>query len=169
MEKKHIITALVSNKFGVLNRITGLFSKRGYNIESLIVASTEDEEFSRMTIVAVGNDAELAQITKQLRKLVDVVHVNQLSAKEAVSRELLLIKIAVTPAQRPEVESTIRTYKAKSVDLTQTTQTIELTGESGKIDGFIEILAPYGILEMARTGVTALARGTRNIKDTAQA
>lgn len=163
--EKHIITALVCNRFGVLNRIAGLFSKRGYNIDSLVVASTEDERFSRMTIVAIGDDATLAQITKQLRKLVDVAHVRQLPSSEAVMRELLLVKIAVKPEQRPEIESTIRTYKAKSVDLTAETQTIELTGESGKIDGFIRILEPYGILEMARTGVTALARGKANIKD----
>lgn len=162
---RHIISALVSNKFGVLNRISGLFSKRAFNINSLTVSSTENPDFSRTTIVTTGDDNTVSQIIKQLRKLYDVKHVEELLPTNSVQRELLLVKVRVLPEQRPEIESTIRTYKAKSVDLTCSTQTIELSGESGKIEGLISILEPYGILELARTGVTALSRGEHNISE----
>ena len=165
---RHVISALVSNKFGVLNRMTGLFSKRGFNIASLSVASTENPAYSRATIVALGDDATVSQIIKQLRKLYDVKHVEELLPGASVFRELLLIKVRVRPEQRPEIETTIRTYKAKSVDLTADTQTIELSGESGKIDGLISILEPYGILELARTGITAVARGNNNLSENAE-
>lgn len=160
----HIISALVANRAGVLNRVAGLFSKRGYNIESLAVASTEDPAFSRMTIVASGDDYVLEQIIKQLDKLWDVVHVTQLHTDTSVMRELLLIKINVLPSQRPEIESTVRAFKAKSIDLSQSSQTIEMTGESNKMNSFIKILEPYGIIEMVRTGITALERGEGNIR-----
>lgn len=165
MANQHILSALVSNKSGVLNRVASLFSKRGYNIESLSVASTEDSKLSRMTIVVNGDDYVLAQITKQLDKLVDVKHIAQLDPDNSVMRELLLVKLNVEPSQRAEVESTVRLYKAKSVDLSPTAMTIELTGESNKIDGFLKVLSTYKILEMARTGVTALQRGAHHIKE----
>jgi acetolactate synthase-1/3 small subunit len=162
----HIVTALVANKAGVLNRVSGLFSRRGYNIESLSVASTEDPKLSRMTIVVVGDDYVLEQITKQLNKIIDAKHVTQLLADNSVMRELLLIKIRVAPEQRPEIETTVNLFKAKTVDICPKAMTIELTGEPGKIDGFIRMFEPYGVVEMARTGITALERGEKNIRET---
>ncbi|HEY8419647.1 MAG TPA: acetolactate synthase small subunit [Clostridia bacterium] len=164
-ENLHIISALVANKSGVLNRVSGLFSKRGYNIESLSVAFTEDRNYSRMTIVVNGDDYVLEQITKQLAKLVDVKYVMQLNPDRSVHRELLLVKIKATPQQRAEIESTIRLYKAKAVDLSPNSMIIELTGESNKIDGFLQVIGEYGIIEMARTGLTALHRGSQSIKE----
>jgi len=162
----HIITALVSNKPGVLNRIAGLFSKRGYNIESLSVCATEDENLSRMTIAVNGDAYILEQITKQLDKLIDVKKVTQLkSGDEAILRELLLIKISVKPSQRPEIESVVNIYKAKTVDLSPASMVLELTGESSKINAFINVVKEYGIIELARTGLTALQRGEACIKD----
>lgn len=161
----HIITALVSNKPGVLNRVAGLFSKRGYNIESLSVCTTEDDMLSRMTIVVMGDAYILEQITKQLDKLIDVKKVTRLNSDEAILRELLLIKINVKPAQRPEIESAVNIYKAKTVDLSPVSMVLELTGESSKIDAFINVVKEYGIIELARTGLTALQRGDLCIKD----
>ncbi|HEY8389704.1 MAG TPA: acetolactate synthase small subunit [Clostridia bacterium] len=163
-ENQHILTALVSNKAGVLNRVAGLFSKRGYNIESLSVAFTEDRKYSRMTIVVNGDDYVLEQITKQLDKLIDVIHVAQLKPEKSVNRELLLVKINAPADKRTEIESTIRMYKAKAVDLSPKSMIIELTGESNKIDGFLQVISEYGIIEMARTGLTALQRGFNSIK-----
>ena len=162
---RHIITALVSNKPGVLNRVAGLFSKRGFNIESLSVCATEDEHLSRMTIVAGGDDYTLDQITKQLAKLIDVVKVTMLDSDKSIQRELLLIKIKVKPAQRPEIESVVNIYKAKSVDLSPASMALEITGEPSKIDAFINVVKDYGIIELARTGLTALQRGETCIKD----
>ena len=159
------ITALVSNKPGVLNRVAGLFSKRGYNIESLSVCATEDDALSRMTIVAQGDAYILEQITKQLDKLIDVKKVTRLVPDGAIARELLLIKISVKPAQRPEIESTANIYKAKIADLSPSSVVLELTGEPSKIDAFIGVVTEYGIIELARTGLTALQRGDVCIKD----
>jgi acetolactate synthase-1/3 small subunit len=162
----HIITALVSNKPGVLNRVAGLFSKRGYNIESLSVCTTEDDNLSRMTIVVNGDEYVLEQITKQLDKLIDVKKVSQISDDGgAILRELLLIKISVKPSQRPEIESVVNIYKAKTVDLSPASMVLELTGESSKLDAFINVVKDYGIIELARTGLTALQRGDACIKD----
>jgi len=164
----HIITALVANKSGVLNRVSGLFSKRGYNIESLSVCTTEDEKLSRMTIVVNGDDYVLEQITKQLDKLIDVKKVSQITDDgAAILRELLLIKISVKPSQRPEIESVVNIYKAKTVDLSPVSMVLELTGESSKLDAFISVVKDYGIIELARTGLTALQRGNACIKDLA--
>jgi acetolactate synthase-1/3 small subunit len=163
--KTAVITALVTNKSGVLNRVAGLFSKRGYNIESLSVCATEDAQFSRMTIVARGDECILEQIVKQLDKLIDVKKVAELDADVSLMRELLLVKIGVQPAQRPEIESTANIYKAKTVDLSPDSMVLELTGESIKIDAFITVLQHYGIIELARTGVTVLQRGDKCIKD----
>jgi len=161
----HIITALVSNKPGVLNRVAGLFSKRGYNIESLSVCATEDERLSRMTIAVKGDAYVLEQITKQLDKMIDVKRVTQLNSEASVMRELLLIKINVKPPQRPEIESVVNIYKAKTVDLSPVSMILELTGEPAKIDAFITVVKEYGIIELARTGLTALQRGDACIKD----
>ncbi|MDR1092551.1 MAG: acetolactate synthase small subunit [Clostridiales bacterium] len=162
--KTAVISALVSNKPGVLNRVAGLFSKRSYNIESLSVCTTEDERLSRMTIVAKGDEAILEQIVKQLAKLIDVKKALELDTDASLMRELILIKIKVLPHQRPEVESTANIYKAKTVDLSPDSMVLELTGDEGKIDAFINILKHYGIIELARTGVMVLQRGDASIK-----
>ncbi len=163
--KKHLITALVLNQSGVLTRISGLFARRGYNIDSLSVCNTEDEKYSRLTLVSAGDDATIQQVIKQLDKLVDVVKVSELDTSQAVLRELLLIKVKVSASQRPEIDTTCSVYKAKIIDLSPESVVIEITGESGKIDGFINIMKPYGIIEMARTGLTALERGSSSIND----
>lgn len=155
---KHVISATVKNHSGVLTRISGLFSRRGYNIDSLSVCTTQDENVSRMTIVAIGTDDDIEQIVKQLEKQEDVVNVFIINQNNSVIRELLLVKISVLPSQRPEVESTCTIYRAKIVDLSPQSVIIELTGEGSKIDGFIKIISPYGILELVRTGLTALER-----------
>lgn len=163
--KQHILTALVSNHSGVLTRISGLFSRRGYNIDSLSVCATEDPKYSRMTIAAVGDDATISQITKQLDKLVDVIKVTELDTSESVMRELLLIKLKITPKQRPEIESTVNIYKAKTIDLSPDSCIVELTGEPSKIDAFVNVVQSYGVVEMIRTGLTALSRGKTSIND----
>lgn len=165
MENQHIVSALVSNKAGVLNRVAGLFSKRGYNIESLSVASTENHNFSRMTIVVNGDDYVLEQIIKQLDKLIDVIHVSKLVSDKSVMRELLLVKIQVCPEKRAEVETTVRLFKAKVIDLSPVSMIIEMTGEGNKIDGFMQVLKDYDIIEMVRTGITALQRGAQNLRE----
>ncbi len=165
MDRKHVISVMVSNHSGVLTRVSGLFARRGYNIDSLSVCTTEDVNFSRMTIVTTGDDYVLEQITNQLDKLEDVKQVTELKQDNAILRELLLIKIKVLPSQRPEIESTANLFKARIVDTSLNCCTIEKTGEGNKIDNLIKILEPYGIIEMARTGLTALERGATSIKD----
>ena len=159
MDMKHIITALVSNKSGVLTRISGLFARRGYNIESLSVCKTENPKMSRMTIVALGTMDEINQIVRQLDKCVDCHKIKLFKHNESVKRELLLIKIKLDPSLRPEIASTAQMMKVKIVDLAPNSVICEMTGESNKIDSFIELMRPYGILELARTGITALSRG----------
>lgn len=158
-EKSHIISALVSNESGVLTRISGLFARRCYNIDSLAVCATEDPKLSRMTIVVRGDDNVLKQIVLQLGKLPDCKITGELSEKSSVLRELLLIKIKATPEERAGIETVARTYEAKIVDLSPASIVMELTGKPSKIDGFIEVLNSYGILELSRTGLTALERG----------
>jgi acetolactate synthase-1/3 small subunit len=165
MEEKHLITALVLNQSGVLTRVSGLFARRCYNIDSLAVCITEDERYSRMTIAVTADDATINQVIKQLDKLVDVIKISEIDPADAVIRELLLIKINVSPSQRPEIDTTCSVYKAKIIDLSPESVVIEITGEPGKIDGFINVLKPYGIIEMARTGLNALNRGIRSIND----
>ena len=162
---KHIITALVTNKPGVLTRISGLFARRGYNIDSLSVCSTHNPDRSRMTIVAIGDDDENSQIVRQLDKLVDCHKIMIFEPSKSVKRELLLIKVNLPPEKRPEFESTANMMKVKVVDVSANSAICEMTGESNKIDSFIELMRPYGILELARTGVTALSRGRDCIDD----
>ncbi|MCI9518720.1 MAG: acetolactate synthase small subunit [Clostridia bacterium] len=164
MKNKHIITALVKNHSGVLTRISGLFARRCFNIDSLVVCATENPELSRMTIVSDTDDAVAEQMVKQLEKLVDVLKVRELE-DGSISRELLLVKIKLSAAQRPEIESTCNIYKAKLVDLSAESVVVELSGEPNKLDALIKILEPYGIIELSRTGVTALERGRKSIND----
>jgi len=155
---KHTISVLVENKPGVLARIAGLFSGRGYNIDSLSVGATQDAAVSRMTIVAQGDDAVLEQITKQLNKLIDVIKVQDFSGKDFVERELFLIKVSCTGQNRSEVMQVADIFRAKIVGVSRNTIIIEITGAAKKTAAFIELLRPFGIKELVRTGKVAVAR-----------
>jgi acetolactate synthase-1/3 small subunit len=155
---KHTISILVENKFGVLSRIAGLFSAKGYNIESISVGPTEDPTVSRMTIVTTGDDELIEQIIKQLNKLIDTLKVVDLTNEPFVERELALVKVKVNPYTRSDVIEIAEIFRAKVVDIAPRALTIEVTGKSDKITAFINMLVPYGIIELARTGVTALRR-----------
>jgi acetolactate synthase-1/3 small subunit len=160
---RHTISVLVQNKFGALARIAGLFSGRGFNIESLTVGPTLDATMSRMTIVTNGDNAVLEQVDKQLNKLVDVVKVTNLSDSSFVARELLLIKVTTTPENRSEIMQISDIFKAKITHVaSHQALIIELTGDSEKINAFIELMEPFGIVELARTGQVALARSAES-------
>lgn len=156
---KHTISVLVDNKPGVLARIAGLFSGRGFNIDSLSVGETQDSTVSRMTIISHGDDAILEQITKQLNKLVDVVKVQDFSGKEFVERELVLIKVSSSRENKPEIIEIVDIFRAKIVDVSHNTITVEITGAEKKVEAFIELMKPFGIKELVRTGEVAIARG----------
>ncbi len=162
---QYTISALVSNKSGVLMRVSSLFSRRAYNIESLSVSNTEDPTLSRMTIVLNGDDYILEQMMKQMDKLIDVKKIIHFKESDAILRELLLIKLNAPAEKRAEIYQICEIFRAKVDDLYPTSMVVELTGESSKLDGFINMVKDYGILEMARTGVTAISRGTTCIKD----
>jgi acetolactate synthase-1/3 small subunit len=163
--KKYTIGALVSNKSGVLTRISGLFARRGYNIESLTVCATEDEELSRMTIILIGDEYMLYQMIRQMDKLEDVKKIGCANELDCVYRELLLVKVSATAKERSQIVEITDIYKAKVVDLSIDTMILELTGDPEKLDAFIKVVEPYHILEMQRTGVTVLARGQHTLKD----
>lgn len=155
---RHTISVLVENKFGVLTRIAGLFSGRGYNIDTLNVAPTHDPKTSRMTIVTRGDDATLDQIVKQLNKLVDVLEVRDFREGEYVDRELILLKVAVDSKTRAEIMQICDIFRAKIVDVQPKTLTIEITGDESKIEKFITLMKTFGVLELTRTGRIALPR-----------
>lgn len=156
---KHTISVLVENKPGVLARIAGLFSGRGYNIDSLSVGETQDPSVSRMTIVSKGDDAILEQITKQLNKLIDIIKVQDFAGKDFVDRELLLIKISCTSQNRSEIMQIVDIFRAKIVDVSHNYITVEITGTEKKVEAFIDLMKPFGVKEIARTGKVAMARG----------
>jgi len=156
---RHTISVLVKNEFGVLSRVSGLFSARGFNIESLTVAPTLDPKFSRMTIISEGNDQIIEQILKQLRKLIDVIKVSDLTGKRFVDRELTLIKVTAEEKTRAEVLRIVDIFRSKVVDVTPKTFTIEVTGTEDKIQAMINLLKPMGIREIVRTGKVAIPRG----------
>ncbi|MBY0099086.1 acetolactate synthase small subunit [Mesobacillus maritimus] len=159
---KRIITLTVLNRPGVLNRITNLFSKRNYNIESISVGETEQEGVSRITcVVNVDNDRIIEQITKQLNKQIDVLKVADISDQAVVARELALIKVQSTPQNRNEIYSLIEPFRASVIDVGKDSLIIQITGESEKIEAFIELIKPYGIKELARTGTTAFPRSSQ--------
>ena len=155
---KHTISVLVENHFGVLAHVAGLFSARGFNIDSLAVGETDDPTVSRMTIMAHGDDRVIEQIIKQLNKLVDVIKVQDLSGEEVISRELVLIKVHATAASRSDILQIVNTFRAKVVDVSPRALTVEVTGSEEKIDAMLELLRPFGIKEVVRTGTIALAR-----------
>ena len=156
---QHTITVLVENKPGVLARVSGLFARRGFNIESLAVSITDDPSMSRMTIVATGDDSVLDQINKQTNKLIDVIKVIDYSEMPIVERELAMIKVNAETAKRGEVMQIVDIFEAKIIDISDTTFTIEVTGGIDKINAIEELLKPFGIREMVRTGKIAMARG----------
>lgn len=159
---KRIISLTVMNRPGVLNRITNLFSKRNYNIESITVGHSEQEDISRITcVVNVENDGIIEQITKQLNKQIDIIKVTDMSEQSIVSRELALIKVVSNPSTRSEIYSLIEPFRASVIDVSKDSLVIQLTGEPDKIEAFIELIRPYGIKELARTGTTAFPRGTQ--------
>ncbi len=159
--RKHTIAVLVENKFGVLSRVAGLFSARGYNIESLSVGETLDPAVSRMTLVVTGDEFVIEQVTKQLHKLIDVIKVNDLTDDGHVERELMLIRVNAEPQHRAEILRTADIFRARVVDVTPTSFTLEATGDEGKLEALVELLRPTGIQELVRTGKVAIARGSK--------
>ena len=158
---RHTISVLVTNEFGVLSRISGLFSGRGFNIESLSVAETTDPKISRMTIVTSGDDKVLEQINKQLNKLVSVIKVYDFTGEEHIERELALIKVSVNAETRAEILSIVDIFRAKVVDVSPRSYTVEITGDEEKIVAFTELLRPFGLKEVVRTGRIAMARSPK--------
>jgi acetolactate synthase I/III small subunit len=163
----HTLSVLVENKPGVLARVAGLFSRRGFNIESLAVGPTEHEEISRITIVVSVEGAVLEQVTKQLNKLINVLKIVELEEKQAVARELLLVKVRADDTTRRGVLETVELFKAKVVDINTEVLTIEVTGAPPKLDAMITMLEPYGIREMVQSGTVALGRGPRSMTSAA--
>ncbi len=161
---RHIISILVENEAGALSRIAGLFSARGYNIESLTVAPTEDASMSRMTIVTVGSEDVVEQITKQLNKLIEVVKVVDLSEAEHIERELMLIKVRAGQKEREDMKRMADIFRGRIIDVSDNTYTIELTGDGHKLDAFIPALEPGSIVETVRTGASGIGRGNRILR-----
>jgi acetolactate synthase-1/3 small subunit len=161
---RHVISLLLENEAGALSRVSNMFSARGYNIESLTVAATEDQSMSRMTIVSIGSDDIIEQITKQLNKLVEVVKVVDLSEAAYLERELMLIKVRATGKDREETKRMADIFRGRIVDVTESTYVIELTGSATKLDSFIEAIDKSLILETVRTGVSGIGRGDRILR-----
>jgi acetolactate synthase-1/3 small subunit len=157
--KQHVVSCLVENRAGTLSRVSGLFSRRGYNIDSLTVGETEDPSISRMTIALTGNDRVLEQIIKQLEKLVDVIAVRELDPFACMRREILLVKVGADERTRQSVIEIAGIFRSHIIDVSPGTITVEATGDEEKLDGLLLLLQPYGILELARTGIVALERG----------
>jgi acetolactate synthase-1/3 small subunit len=156
---RHVLSALVHNQPGVLAQISGMLASRGFNIDSLAVGETEDANLSRMTFVVHGDDAELEQVRKQLHNVVTVVKVQDISSEDFVERDLMIIKVKASPAQRMEITLLVEMFRGRVVDVTHDTLMVEVSGQEGKIEAFIDLMRTYGILELARTGRIALVRG----------
>ena len=161
---RHIISLLMENESGALSRVSGLFSARGYNIESLTVAPTEDETLSRMTIVTNGSDEIIEQIIKQLNKLIDIVRVLDLNDGRHIERELMIVKVKATNKYRDEIKSISDTFGGRIIEMTETTFTIEITGPSSELDEFLDSLNKSAIIETVRTGALGIGRGDRILK-----
>lgn len=162
--KRRVLSMLVDNTSGVLSRVSGLFSRRGYNIDSLTVGETADPRYSRMTVVVRGDELILDQIIKQLAKLIDVVDIKTLQDGESVTRELILVKVRADAEHRQDIVSTAGIFRANIVDVGVDSLTIEMTGNQSKIEAFIGLLMGYEILELARTGITGLSRGADDVR-----
>ncbi|RUS45458.1 acetolactate synthase small subunit [Cohnella sp. AR92] len=161
MNRKHTIAILVNDQPGVLQRVSGLFGRRGFNIESITVGASEEPGLSRMVIVTTGDDHTLEQIQKQLYKIIDVIKVIDIGSSPMVGRELGLIKVNAEPSSRPEILGVVETFRAAVVDISPNSLIVQVVGDSDKLDAMIELLKPYGIRELSRTGVTAMIRGAR--------
>jgi acetolactate synthase-1/3 small subunit len=161
---RHIISILMENEAGALSRVAGLFSARGYNIESLTVAPTEDESLSRMTLVTWGTEEVVEQITKQLNKLIDVVKLMDMYAGPHIEREMMLIKLRAVDAGREEIKRLADIFRGRVIDVTDTIFTIEVTGTSDKLDAFVKAITPTDIIEVVRSGVTGIARGEKALR-----
>jgi len=159
---RHVLSALVQNQPGVLAHVSGMLASRGFNIDSLAVGETEDPLMSRMTFVVTGDDAVLEQVRKQLEKIVTVVKVLDISSEDYVERDLMLIKVHAPAARRFEILQVVEMFRGRVVDISLDNLMVEISGREGKIEAFIELMRPYGILEMARTGRIALVRGGRS-------
>jgi len=164
MTTRHIISILLENEAGALSRVAGLFSARGYNIESLTVAPTEDETLSRMTLVTSGSERVVEQITKQLNKLVDVVRLVDLTDGPHIEREMMLIKVRATGELREECKRLVDIFRGRIIDVTDSTYTIEMTGPGHKLDAFLEALPKGSIIETVRSGVSGIGRGDRGLQ-----
>ena len=162
---RHVISALVQNEPGVLASVAGLFSARGFNIDSLVVGRTENPDLSRMTVVCTGDDNTLEQIRKQLAKLVPVIKVRDFKGAAYVERDLCLVTVGIAPEQRSEVIEIVNLFRGRVVDVAKASLMVEIAGTEEKIEALIELLTPYGIKELARTGVIAMARGTQQAKE----
>lgn len=162
---RHVLSALVHNQPGVLAHVSGMLASRGFNIDSLAVGETEDPHLSRMTFVVHGNDAELEQVRKQLDKIVSVVRVQDISSEDYVERDLMLLKVKASPTQRMEIVLLVEMFRARVVDVSPNDLMIEISGQERKIEAFIDLMRPYGILELARTGRIALVRGSPGAGD----
>jgi acetolactate synthase-1/3 small subunit len=156
---RHILTALVQNVPGVLSHIAGMLASRGYNIDSLAVGETEDPRLSRMTFVVVGDGAVIEQVRKQLEKIVTVVRVDDVSSQDYVERDLMLIKVAASPEKRGEIRELVEIFRGRIVDVAPKSMIIEISGQEKKVESFIELMRPFGILELVRTGRIAMVRG----------
>ncbi|WEK55129.1 MAG: acetolactate synthase small subunit [Candidatus Cohnella colombiensis] len=161
MNRKHTIAILVNDQPGVMQRVSGLFGRRGFNIESITVGASEEIGLSRMVIVTTGDNHTLEQVQKQLYKLIDVIKVIDVSSNPMVARELALIKVGAEPSMRPEILGIVETFRAAVVDIGPNTLIVQVVGDSDKIDAMTELLKPYGIRELSRTGTTAMSRGNR--------
>lgn len=158
---KHTISVLVENHFGVLARVSALFSARGYNIDSLCVGETEDPSISRMTVVVRGDDTVIDQIMKQLNKLVDTIEVADLTAQDFVERELAMVKVSAPAKKRSEIIEIAAIFRAKVVDVAPSSMIVQITGPEAKVEAFIDMVRPFGILELARTGEIAMVRSSK--------
>ncbi|MDY0249373.1 MAG: acetolactate synthase small subunit [Pseudomonas sp.] len=158
---RHIISLLMENEPGALSRVIGLFSQRNYNIESLTVAATEDPTLSRLTLTTIGKEEVIEQITKNLNKLIEVVKLVDLSESAHIERELMLVKIKASGAQRAEIKRTADIFRGQIVDVSPSLYTVQLTGTTDKLDSFIHAIGPASILEVVRSGVTGIARGDK--------
>lgn len=157
-DHRHVIALLVENSIGALNRIVNMFSQRGFNLESVAVGETDDSSIARMTLVTTGNDRIIAQVLRQLNNLVDTLEVDDLTKEEHVERELCLLKVRYTSANRAEIMDTIDIFRGKVVDITPATMTFEITGPTKKVNAFIGLMRPHGIVEIARSGRVAMRR-----------
>jgi len=160
---KHVLSILVENQAGVLYRVSGLFSRRGYNIDSLSVGVTEDPRYSRITVVVAGDEQIIDQIRKQVNKLEDVIEVADLYADSSVVRELALVKVSAVPDARSEIVGIVDIFRAGIIDVSSRSLTIEITGDQGKIQAFVDLMEPYGVIEIVRTGLTGIQRGDKGI------